>query len=53
MFHQPLVVERSDNGLAGSRRRHHEVAVSVVHLPLDLQPIEHLGLVGVGANGQP
>ena len=34
---QPLVVECSDHRLAGPRRRHHEVAVSVVHLALDLR----------------
>src|SRR3954451_18316221 len=50
LLDEPLVVKSRNDRLAGTRRRDHEVSVSVVYLALHLQAIKHLGLVGVGAN---
>ena len=35
------IVERSDDGLARARCRHHQIAMAIVPLPLDHQRIEH------------
>src|SRR5665647_3910415 len=45
-----LVVERCDDGLARACRRDDQVPMPTMHLPLDLERLEHLGLVRVGTN---
>ena len=44
------VVKSCDDGLAGSRRCDDEVAVTVMHDAFDVELLEHLGLMGVGAD---
>ncbi len=49
---QALVVEGGDDRLAGASRGDEQVAVPVVHHPLDLELLEHLRLVRVGPHLQ-
>ena len=44
---QATVVERSDDGLAGTRRRHQEIPMTAMDDALDLELVEHLLLVRV------
>lgn len=49
-FAQASVVEGGHNGLAGSRCCDNEIPMPTVHDALDVQLLEHLGLVGIGAH---